>query len=291
MKGCLHKMILKPSQHSPEILLPLCHQYGIVKKRKLKPILVTGVWERMDWVKNRIGVLLIHGAGLGSWIWRDVADALEVPCLMADFPLADGEDGDRTGLSLDDYVAAIRAQAEEWIAPRFVIVAHSVGGLIGLKLAGQMPERVAGFIGIGAIIPKNGRGSMLSSLPAPNRWVLSAILRKGNTRPPEKAIRSGLCNDLDEALADEVVRRFRPESVRLYTDKLAGSIPDVPKGYVRLAKDKELGAIQNRMIRHLAPQEVETLDTGHLPMLADPQALASAVSRFIESLPDKRSVS
>lgn len=237
------------------------------------------------WSGNRTGVLLIHGAGLGSWIWRETVEEMAAPCLLADFPHAE-DGGDRSGLSLDDYVTAIRLQAEEWIAPRFVIVAHSIGGLIGLKLAEQMPGRVAGFIGVGAAIPKNGRGAFLSALPAPNRWIISAILRKGNTLPPEKAIRDGLCSDLDEAVADEVVSRYMRESVRLFTDKLGSAIPNMPKCYVQLAEDKELGlSLQKKMTRHLAPQTVETLQTGHMPMLADPAGLRRVIERFVASLP------
>jgi|SRR5690554_16132 len=238
------------------------------------------------WPGKTTGVLFIHGAGLGSWIWREMVEELAAPCLLADFPHAENG-GDRTDLSLDDYVEAIRLQAEEWIAPRFVIVAHSIGGLIGLKLAERMADRVAGFIAVGAAIPKNGRGAFLSALPAPNRWIMGAILRKGNTLPPEKAIRNGLCSGLDEAKADAVVNRYARESVRLFTDKLGSAIPNnLPKCYVQLAEDKELGpGLQKKMIRHLAPQTVKTLQTGHLPMLADPAGLRRVIEDFLASLP------
>jgi hypothetical protein len=61
------------------------------------------------------------------------------------------------------------------------------------------------------------------------------------TKPPDSAIRAGLCNDLSPEQALEIVRGFVPESIRVYTDRVDVSTPAVPKLYVKLTKDKELG--------------------------------------------------
>lgn len=111
---------------------------------------------------------------------------------------------------------------------------------------------------------------------------MSAILRTMGTKPPESAIRAGLCNDLSSDQAAEIVSGFIPEAVRVYTDRINVSVPDVPKLYVKLTKDKELSpSLQNKMISNFSPQSVRSLETGHLPMLSDPDGLRSILEDFL----------
>jgi hypothetical protein len=49
------------------------------------------------------------------------------------------------------------------------------------------------------------------------------------TKPPESAIRQGLCNDLTNDQANEIVNSFATESLHLYMDHVAVSILTVTK--------------------------------------------------------------
>lgn len=190
----------------------------------------------------------------------------------------------RTSLTLADYAAALASHVAAWPARRFVVVAHSIGGVLALRLAAEWTGRLAGIIAVGAAIPRAG-GSFLSALPLPKRLLLRTILRTAGTKPPESAIRAGLCNDLPTDAANAVVRGFAAESLRLYTDPCGAAVPHVPKLYVKLTADREFGsALQDWMIANFAPDAVREMACGHLPMLAQPEELRGIVDDFAARL-------
>jgi len=233
-------------------------------------------------MKEKIGIVFVYGAGLESRIWNKVVEGIEHPCLLAEFPLRDRSFDSRGRLSLEDYVTHIKRQVDEWGIRKIVLVAHSLGGVLALKLASELSDRLAGFVAVGAVIPRNG-GSFLSVMPLPKRILMSAILRTLGTKPPASAIRAGLCNDLSPDQAAEIVQGFIPEAVRVYADRTNVSVPDVPRLYVKLTKDKELSlSLQNQMIANLSPQSVRSLETGHLPMISDPDGLRVILEDFME---------
>jgi pimeloyl-ACP methyl ester carboxylesterase len=234
--------------------------------------------------QEQIGFVFIHGAGLESQIWEHVVLGLENPCLLVNFPHREGLNKLRQRLTLEDYITHINKQIQAWGVKKFVIVAHSLGGILALRIANDMSDRVVGFVAIGAIIPNNG-GSFLSIMPFAKRVLMKVILRMLGTKPPDTAIRQGICNDLSADQAAMVARNFVPESIRLYFDEVKSVVPNVPKLYLKLENDKELSpSQQDKMISNLAPDYIESLDTGHLPMLSKPNELRRALSTFLSHL-------
>lgn len=232
-----------------------------------------------------IGFVLLHGAGLGAWIWKDVLDKLEYPCLAIDLP-GRGEHADTAiaDLSLNKYVESVISDLNRFRAHKLIIVAHSISGIIGLEAAERIKDRVVGFIAISASIP-SAHGSYISSLPFLFGLFLRIILRFSGTRPPASAIRGGLCNDLDDKTTSRVIDHFIPESKKLYTDRLrAQSIPDNSL-YLHLKKDQALSeSIQIRMIKNLHAKQVIEIDSGHLPMLGRVNELAQILNTFASNL-------
>jgi len=233
---------------------------------------------------REIGLVFVHGAGLGGWIWEGMAPRLDFPYRFADFPGREGADRPTKGLGLDDYVQHLRSQVDELNSERLAIVAHSLGGVLALKLAQRLSTRLGGFVGVGAAIPRNG-GSFVSSLPLARRALMTLLMRVAGTKPPESAIRQGLCSDLETRAADEVVRRFVPESRAVYFERAQAPVPDVPRMYVYLTEDKEFGLpLQRAMASNLGAEEVREIASGHMPMLSKPDELAHAVNEFAGSI-------
>lgn len=227
-----------------------------------------------------IGLVLIHGAGLGGWIWREMTSSLTAPVLAAELPERDGDPDTRKDLSLDDYADGVWQQLADLPAERVVVVAHSLGGVVGLKIADRLGQRLAGFVAVSAAIPAGG-GSFASSLPMPKRLIVGGLMRIFGTTPPASAVRQGLCSDLPEGLTEEVVRRFAPEGKAVYFDRTAVSAPDVPRMYVRLTEDKEFDpGFQLAMARNLGTEDVRQLAAGHLAMLSRPAELAGLLNGF-----------
>lgn len=227
-----------------------------------------------------IGFVFVHGAGLQANVWKKVVEGFGHPYLLIEYPLRESSFDSNRGLSLDKYVEHIKKQVDEWEIPKVIVVAHSLGGILALRLASELNDRLAGIIAVGAVIPKNG-GSFLSIMPLPQKLIMSVLLRTLGTKPPESAIRKGLCNDLKPDQATEIVKGFIPEAVRVYTDQINVSVPDVPKLYVKLANDKQLSpSLQDKMISNFSPQTVHSLDTGHLPMISNPDGLRTILESF-----------
>jgi pimeloyl-ACP methyl ester carboxylesterase len=233
---------------------------------------------------EKIGFVFVSGAGLEGLVWNKVVEEFDHPCLLVEFPSRNGSFDSRRDLSLEDYVTHMKRQVDEWGTHKIVIVAHSLGGILALRLASGLMDRLAGIVAVGAAIPKNG-GSFLSILPLPQKLIMPVILRTLGTKPPDSAIRMGLCNDLSPDQATKIVKGFIPETVRVYTDRTNVPVPDVPKLYVKLTNDKQLSpSLQDKMISNFSPQSVQSLETGHLPMISNPEGLRSILENFLSKL-------
>lgn len=227
------------------------------------------------------GFILIHGAGLGSWIWDRLTPFLKSPYLAIDAPGRGKHHRTKTkDLSLNDYALTAMRDVGNLPVEKVIIVGHSSGGITGLELAALMKDRLAGFVGLSAIVPKAG-GSFASSMPGIQSLFLRAMINFAGTKPPESAIRKGLCSGLDIVHADEVVRRFIPESKQFYTDKTSYKKMPPNSLYIITDKDKQLTAtIQGKMAANLKAKHIQHLATGHMPMLEQPQILAGILNQY-----------
>jgi pimeloyl-ACP methyl ester carboxylesterase len=229
---------------------------------------------RMTQSREREPVLLLSGAGLPVWIWDQVREELAASHRTA---VAERPDQDRASLS--EYAAAALASAP-W--DRFAVVAHSSGGMVAAEIVSGAPDRLSAFLGVSAVVPAPGR-SFVASMPLLQRPVLSLAMRLGGTRPPDAAIRRGVAGRVDTKTADRIVADFMPESVRLYRDTTRGRFPE-RRGYLCTTRDAEFAvSLQQRFARTLDPAWTDSVDTGHLPMLEAPSALAQRIENFLSN--------
>lgn len=230
-------------------------------------------------------LILIHGAGLGAWVWERVLPELAFPASAVDLPRRGDMTPVLSTLSLEDYVQSVVERIGGPSGERLVLVGHSVGGEIALRVAGRLPGRVAGIAFVSAIVPPPGK-SMLSLQPWFRRQFMRLIFRFGPVMPPEKVIRASGCADLDEAACRKLVSKYVPESPHLFLDPVAWSPDGLPPClYVKTMLDRTvLPPIQDLMIARAKPARVETLECGHLPMLAKPKELAELLNAFARSL-------
>ena len=224
-------------------------------------------------------LLLLHGAGLGGWIWERVIPDLNFPAEAVDLPGRSGKGvpGDVTLQQCIDFVAG---KARGY---RAVVVGHSFSAQVALGLASAYPQHVGAVILVGGIAPDSGK-AFVSLMPLVQRLFMRLLLsrsREGVKLPP-KLVKKQYCNDLDEATTEFVRSRITPEAPRLYLDKVtwAGMPAGMPRLYVKLGKDKTLSSDeQDAMMQRIAPTRMETLHSGHLPMLSQPRELATILNR------------
>ncbi len=221
---------------------------------------------------SRHSILFLSGAGLPAWIWDDVRDRLgtSYDTRVATRPAV--------AARLRDYAEAALASVS---ATQVTIVAHSAGGVVGAEVVRLMPEQVSGFLAVSAIVPQPG-GSFITAMPIPNRWMLSAAMRFAGTRPPASAIRKTLAHGIDEQATERLIADFAPESQGFYRDRIGAQPWSGRRGYLATSRDRELpAALQQRFATRLDASWRQELGTGHLPMLENPEGLATAIESFL----------
>ena len=235
-------------------------------------------------MKNSKGLIFLHGAGLNKDIWQQVTPHLHYPALAINYPNRNKGDQANQHLTFSDYVEDVVVQIKNRSFENFILVAHSIGGVVGLKVADQFKNQVKGFVGVGAAIPENG-GSFISCLPFPKNLLMTLILKFLGTKPPESLIKNGLCNDLSEIQSQQIIKNFTPEAKSLYFDKSNAPVPQTKTMYIKLTNDNEFPlSLQNKMAKQLKAKETASLDSGHLPMIKQPEELARILNNFADSI-------
>jgi pimeloyl-ACP methyl ester carboxylesterase len=233
---------------------------------------------------EELGLVLLHGAMLGGWIWARVEPLLAGPALAVDFPGRGSRPADVTKLTLGDVVDSVVADIESWRVERVVLVAHSLSGILIPALISRLPGRAVRAVFVSAAVPEPGT-SYLDVLPRSERLFLHIVLliqRKG-LLTPGWAARRALCNDLDEATTRLVLQGLTREAPRLYGAPVPGDIPaSMPTLYVKLSADHGFSpALQDQMIARLHAPRLEEMDAGHVPMLGHPDRLAAILNSMI----------
>ncbi len=230
---------------------------------------------------HTVGIVFMHGAGMNSSIWEAVKTQISNPILLIDFPNRKSEGNQNAHLTFDDYVKSTVATITNWEHSHFIIVTHSIGACVGLKVAEHFKNELKGFIAIGSVIPKSGQ-SFASSMPFPQSILLPIILTLLGTKPPKNMIEAQLCNDLTPEETSRIVSEFTPEAKALYTTKFRFELPDTKRLYVKLTNDKSITIeLQEKMAQNLKATTIEIMNSGHLPMLSKPMELAKVLKEFI----------
>ena len=226
----------------------------------------------------KTAIIYLSGAGLNPSIWDAVRSSVVTPGYALTY--------DRSAVkTLNDATQDILEQVQNNNASKYIIVAHSLGGVVGLEVAKSLKEKLAGFIGVSATIPGPGE-SFINAQPFPQSVLLPVLLRIVGTKPPVSAIRKGLCSDLTDEQATKIINEFIPEPIQLYTGKISVDVLPMAKyAYVRTLNDKQLPlALQTKMIKRLPDAKVIDIAGGHLPMVSHPDELATMINDFITTI-------
>jgi pimeloyl-ACP methyl ester carboxylesterase len=234
---------------------------------------------------ERLGLVLLHGAMLGRWIWARVEPLLAAPALAVDLPGRGARPADVTKLTLGHVVDSVVAEIESWPVEHVVLVAHSLSGILVPALISRLPRRVVRAVFVSAAVPEPG-SSYLDSLPRSERLFLRIVLlaQRNGLLTPGWAARRALCNDLDEPTTRLVLQGLTREAPGLYGAPVPGGMPaSTPTLYVKLSADHGFSpALQTQMIARLHAPRLHEIDAGHLPMLGHPDHLAEILNSAID---------
>jgi pimeloyl-ACP methyl ester carboxylesterase len=225
-------------------------------------------------------LVLVPGAMVGPWIWdrtRHLLDGVPVvaPDLTSRRPHQTGQEPATLTTAADELAESIRGHGLE----RPVLVGHSLGGLLVWETCRRLAGRVAGLVMVAAEVPEQGR----SWLDEQGRFARLAFraawaVRPRGVKPPGFVARRVLGHDLDEEAAGALLDDLHAEPPGMYTEPVGPLQPAVPVTYVRTTRDRALALDrQDAVARRVGATEVIDVDTGHLPMLARPPAMAEAL--------------
>jgi pimeloyl-ACP methyl ester carboxylesterase len=113
--------------------------------------------------------VLVHGAWIGGWYWRPVAQALRKVGREVYTPTLIGL-GERMHLmnpsiDLGTHITDIVNVIKQEELTEVVLVGHSYGGMVVSGVADALPDKIASLVYLDAFVPKDG-DALVSFLPA-----------------------------------------------------------------------------------------------------------------------------
>ena len=218
--------------------------------------------------------VLLHGAGVGAWIWASVIERMATPTIALDLPCR------HAGATPEQCAQDLIADLDRRGIDEVVIVAHSLAGVLMPELAARLGTRLRHCVYLAAVVPPSG-GAFVDALGAVERTLLRLLFRfhRNGLKPGPAMIRRELCNDLDETTAERVVSRYVAEFPGLYLTPTRAQPVRAPSTYLRLLRDRSLApSRQDAMIARLHNPQLHELDAGHLAMLSMPAQLAQRLT-------------
>lgn len=228
--------------------------------------------------------LLVHGAWVGGWYWRRVADLLEKQGHKVFSPTLTGL-GERSHLlskeiNLDTHILDIVNVVKWENLSDICFVVHSYGGFPGSGALEQIGDRVSSIVWLDAFKPANGQKA-IDLAPGPLRKIFLNSMEKGE---PGVSLPAGVNISIFVNQKDAAYFRSKltPQPVGSYLQpiKLSGARDKVlKKTYIRLRKypnptfDKALAECE-------ADKSWSTLvntTSGHAVMLDEPEWLADVL--------------
>ncbi|WP_103535687.1 alpha/beta fold hydrolase [Streptomyces sp. SM11] len=218
--------------------------------------------------------VLVAGAWLGSWAWRDVEPGLRAAGHGV-HPLTLSGLGDKQeAAGQQTHVQDIVEEVERLGLRDVVLVGHSYAGIPVGQAAERIGDRLAHVVCVDSSVPADGE-SFVSGWPEGRAGVEAAIAANEGFWPPPVA-----ADCADQGLTDEQVARFvggsTPHPGATLTEPAALTRPLglLPATYVTCLLDRPE---PSREVAELLTSErwrLVTMDTGHWPMFSQPRELA-----------------
>jgi pimeloyl-ACP methyl ester carboxylesterase len=219
----------------------------------------------------------VHGAWVGGWCWRRVADRLSAAGRYVVAPTLSGvgershlaSDGITLSTHIDDVVNEIKWKDLDHV----VLVGHSYGGMVITEVAERIRERIAAIVYLDAFIPLDGQS--MSALRNPS----AAPAGPMTPAPPAAAFKVN-ANDVDwvnskltahptKCLTEPVRVSGAYETIRqkVYIRAPAFAQPAFDAAYERCRANREWKTLQ--------------MACGHFVMLDQPGELASILGALV----------
>jgi pimeloyl-ACP methyl ester carboxylesterase len=250
----------------------------------------------LDWGSpTNLPLLLLHGGSAHAHWWDHIASELahDYRVIALDFR-GHGDSGWATppAYAIEDYVADVAAVVEQLNLIPFVLIGHSLGGLIALTYAALHATtlRALVVVDMGPRLQQTRRMQLLSRVPTPVYRDEEDLFHRFRLLPEE----TWAAPSLLQHIARHSVRALEAGRLILKTDRatfsrsshdISARLPDItcPTLLIRGMESRALSPETTREMKTRCPrlQQVEVPGAGHHVFLDNPAAFVDTVSRFL----------
>ena len=248
-------------------------------------------------------MVLIHGAWQGSWAfaaWTPLLQARGWKVLAVNLPGNDAAAEDDSCANLDGYTAHVLRVLESLDGPA-VVVGHSGGGMTASQVAQAAPERVSALVYLAGMMLPSGMsyGDVIAQCRAADPGFdyqgigphLAWNEQRNASSVPLEAAMALFLHDCPPTAALKAASRLcvQPESGRAMVNRLSAEcFGRVPRIYVECRQDRSVTLPLQQRMQQLTPGARRiSLDCGHVPQLACPQALSDALLPALDEIQSK----
>jgi pimeloyl-ACP methyl ester carboxylesterase len=242
-------------------------------------------------LKNKIEFVLIPGGGMSNWLWEKLEPYLGIDSIKIDRRLLLNTYENRINAQFDDCISYIMYELAKSKLSNFILVSHSVSGILACAIAKAIPDKVRHIVFIAANIPASGK-TFIDELPVElQEQNLQAVkqLVKYDSIPIkhlEIFFRYTLCNTCSEDEIEFILKQsFQPEPLCILDARMDwGNYPKINRTYIVLTQDNSLSIpVQEKMASNLLITNLKYIDSGHLVMISHPRELAIVLNEIVKN--------
>ena len=172
---------------------------------------------------------------------------------------------------------------------KYIIVGHSIGGILAAQVALKLRNQIEHIIYIAANLPKNNKNA-ISTFPFLNRIMIRGFInsqiKKENTliKSEAKYFLDSFCNTCSTEVKEFISRQYlKPEPMCLFNEKVIwDGLENMPQTYIRLLKDRTISPkIQSKVSKNTNIQNIIDIESDHMVMLSHPEELYKAIKHIL----------
>ncbi len=220
--------------------------------------------------------VLIHGAYQGGWIWQPTAARLRAAGHLVHAPSLDGcgerRHALRPGINVETHAAEIAELLFYEDLHDIVLAGTSSGGMVLCRAAELARERIARLVFVDALALRDGeRDGEIVNRPTPRVSTALAVA------PSREDAENRSFADLEPALRAVALARYTPHPIAAMEEPVSLKsfwAQKWPATVIRCRRAANPGEAHQRRTAEKLGGKYTEIDTGHYPMLSDPDLLA-----------------
>jgi pimeloyl-ACP methyl ester carboxylesterase len=228
-------------------------------------------------------LVLVHGAGNTSLIWRAVQDHLRHPSIAVDLPGRRDRPGDITRITIDDAAQSAANDVAAATDGNVVLVGHSAGGIMLPAMTALLDGRVEHLVFVAGLSAPDGAAVVETVRPGYAATMTARLEELRESYRDHMLEADGLHGTA--STVDDVKAAMGIESLNFMTQTMswAGVPPTLERTFVRCLRDGiQPRAKQAQLAENCGASTVIDIDSGHTPAISAPVELAAILDRIAD---------